>query len=113
MSQYIQETYLISADNSDVLKTPSRLSSIPYGGKLTVEVSASALTSANQLKLTVVTPDGDIPLDGVMIPAGSAGALDTRTETVYTFVVEQGNHFVLKFDVTGSVVGICRVTLNW
>lgn len=113
--RFIEENFLLSADNTDVLKTPSRLASIPRMGGLLLEMSASDLTSANQGKVTLQTPDGDTPAQGVLIPYNGLetgkGILNAYTKKVYGFRVQQGGHFIVNVDVTGTVLVYLRAVL--
>lgn len=109
----IQETFILGADSEDVLKAPSRLAAIPFNGTLVIEISTSAATTANNGSLTIQLPDGEVPVDHVVIPAvQTSGSLDDRDKTMYVFPARQGGHFGLDWDQTGNAVGIMRVTLS-
>lgn len=111
----IIETGVITASDNDVLDAPSRLSSLPFGGMLTLEISASAAATANHCDLTVELPDGSLPIEGQIIPAGAtAGALDDRTEMVLQFPVASqlvGGHVLMVLTVTGTCTVTWRATL--
>jgi len=111
----IIESYQTSADNTDLLKAPSRLAAIPENGTLTLEVSATAGTAANNAKVTVRTAEGDVPIREVLIPANgydtTNSVLHGSTEWVVAMPVQQGQHVQIEVDVTGTVLVFVRATL--
>lgn len=117
MTNYIVETYNIGATIDDLLQTPSRLSSMPFGGTLTIEASADVCTGANYLAMTVLTPDGDIPFENMRIPANgydtANAVLHDATQFTARFSVAQGAHFRLSLVKNGTVDGFVRVTFAW
>ncbi len=115
----IKESFLLEATDTDILAAPSRLAAIPANGVMTVETSTSDAESTNNGALTIQLPNGDIPLDLVVIPAwaavlGADGVLDARTQMALTFGVGQGGHVLLQYTMTG-VVSLCimHVTLTF
>lgn len=111
----ISETYWITQDNNDVLKAPSRLAAIPFNGVLTIEVSTNNAHDANHADISIQLPDGDVPVDGQMIPANgyddTEGVLHNETMLVYQFEAGQGGHFLIGIDETGTSNVILRATL--
>ena len=74
----IIEDYIINADNTDVLKGPSRLVSMPYDGIVVLEASAlrcvgnigaTPQTKRNFALLQVNLPDSQVPLMNITVPA--------------------------------------------
>ena len=104
----IQETYSLSASNTDILAAPSRLSSIPRGGVLTLEYSATIADGSNHFKITCQTPEGDVPFEDVIVPfngySASDNILHTDTRLRYQFTASQGGHFLLSAEETGGGV---------
>lgn len=111
----IIESFVITADDADVLKAPSRLASIPEEGTLALEVSCTKSEAANHAELTVTLPDGENPVEGVRIPANGYNdgddVLHDDTEFSLQFPAFQGGHFGVQVDVTGTVSVIVMATL--
>ncbi len=102
----ILESSLISGTNTDAL-AGGRLNSIPYAGSLTLRFLADLGNAANFWVLTIQLPDGSVPVDSQVVPAGSAGAdmvLDERELLQMTFPAFQGGHFVVSLTETGTAV---------
>jgi len=102
----IQESHLISATNTDVLASPSRLASIPRGGILTLEWSAAESNPTNNYQITIQTPEGDVPVEDLIVPYNG---LDSSNDTLYSetrlrhqFTASQGGHFLLSAVETGA-----------
>jgi hypothetical protein len=102
----IQETHIISASNTDILAAPSRLSSIPRGGILTLEWSANASNATNYFSITCQTPEGDVPYEDVQVPYNayntSNDIMHTDSRLRYQFTASQGGHFLLSAVETGA-----------
>ncbi len=102
----IQETHRLEASNTDILAAPSRLSSIPRGGVLTLEWSALSCGTANFFTITAQTPEGDVPFEDVLVPfngySTNDDTLHTDTRLRYQFTASQGGHFLLSCTETGS-----------
>ena len=102
----IQEAYRLSASNTDILAAPSRLSSIPRGGVLTLEYSATKSDGTNYFTITCQTPEGDVPFEDLRVPwngfTDTYETLHTDTRLRYQFTASQGGHFVLSATETGS-----------
>ena len=106
-----------AATNPDILLN-TRLSSIPYGGQLTVQCQANLNNSTNNFVVTLQLPDGKVPVDSQPVHAGQevegalGGQLDTRFLDQWTFPAAQGGHFTISFTETGSAVLTWRVVLR-
>ena len=103
----IQETYLLTGSDTDILKAPSRLTSVPDNGLLVIEASSTHCDNANQGKLTVTTPDSEIPVDNQLIPANGydsgGGILNDNSKEVIEVPVGQGGHVLVSYAETGTV----------
>ena len=102
----IQESHVLTASNTDILAAPSRLSAIPRGGILTLEWTAMVNNATNYYEITIQTPEGDVPVEGVQVPSNGMNAsyniLHTDTRLRYQFTATQGGHFLLSATETGS-----------
>ncbi len=105
----IKESFLLVADNADILAAPSRLAAIPRNGILTIEASSSDLDATNFGRLTLQLPDGVIPFEDLHIgmsgpdAGGNNGIMDVDTKFMVTMTVAQGGHVGLSYDETGTV----------
>ena len=109
----IVETYMLTADNTDILKAPSRLAAIPENGTLVIEAAADVCDATNNGRITMRAADGEVPLENCHGPAcGTKGMIDGNNEWVITTPVRQGNHVQLELDVTGTVQVTLRITLQ-
>lgn len=105
-----------SASAADVLDG-TRLSSIPYGGQLTIQASSNANNAANNYVMTIQLPDGSVPVDGQRVTAGPAdevlgGSLNTRYVDQWSFPASQGGHFTISFVETGAALVTWRIVLR-
>ena len=108
----IQETFLLSATNTDVLVAPSRLAAIPYSGTLTLEMQADNQDHTNYFSVTLQLPNGDTPIDNQPIPKGAtAGAINADDKYVVSFPVAQGGHVLIACTETGTALMSLRATL--
>ena len=102
----IQEVHRLSASNTDILAAPSRLSSIPRGGVLTLEYSATHSDGTNYFEITCQTPEGDVPFENLRVPfngySDTDEVLHTDTRLRYQFTASQGGHFLLSAEESGS-----------
>ncbi len=110
----IYESAILSATNADVLAS-GRLNSIPYQGRLTLDFLADLADASNNWLLSIKLPNGDIPVDGQLVPANSAGVdgvLDERQLMRFTFNAGPGGHFTVSLTETGTAVCIYRAVLS-
>lgn len=108
----IAEWYTISATNSDLLSSPSRLASIPYSGVLTLEFQAEMSDDTNHYDVTLQLPDGSTPLDGTRMPKGAtAGAVNSRDKYQLSIPVSVGGHVTVNCVETGTAIMNIRATL--
>lgn len=110
----ILEQYLVTATDTDLLSS-GRLNSIPYNGRLTIQVLADNADATNRYALTVQLPNGDVPVDSQVVPGNSSqvtGVLDERELLQMTFNATQGGHFVVSLTETGTAVCVCRAILK-
>ncbi len=104
---------LLTASNTDILNS-TRLQTVPQNGTLTFLMSASDAIAANNYVVSIQMPDGNTPLDGVLVPqggltAGVTGVLDDRTLLGYSGFVEAGGHAVFSVVETGDTEFMYRV----
>lgn len=108
----IVETFLLSASDTDLLASPSRLASIPYQGILHLEFQAQHNDASNYFEVTVQLPDGSTPLDGVRPPKGvTAGGINGNDKYQVSFPVTQGGHVTVACTETGTAILDARATL--
>ncbi len=111
----IRESFLLAATNTDIFAQPSRLGSIPSSGRLTLEMSARVCNESNQFQITLQTPDGDLPFEDLVVPAGDVTAgeliLNTHTQLSFTFPARQGGHFLFSAVETGTALLLIHATL--
>lgn len=102
-----------AATNADILQG-TRLQSVPAGGLLTFEIQASDNVAANNYVVSIQLPQGDTPMNSVLVPggltAGLAGVIDDRVELLASFPVTQGGHTVFSCVETGDAEMDWRVT---
>lgn len=112
MAKIIVQSALLSASSSDILQG-TRLQTVPGNGVLTFEISSDLAAAANNYTSTIQLPNGDTPLNGVLVPAsGVVGQLDDRNKLVASFMIAQGGHPVFSVTETGTAVLIYRVTFR-
>jgi len=105
------------ATNADVLNN-TRLTSIPYGGTLTVQALANLNNATNTFAITIQLPDGSVPVDAQRVSAGQevegalGGQLDNRLLDQWSFPASQGGHFIIGFTETGTAIVTWRVVLR-
>ena len=108
----IVQSALVSATTADILQG-TRLQTVPRNGILTFELSADLAAAANNFSATIQLPNGDTPLNGVLVPAsGVIGQLDDRNKLQVSFATGQGGHAVFSLTETGTAVAIYRVTFT-
>lgn len=94
------------ATNTDLLAN-SRLSSIPYAGRLTLRFAADLNNATNRWALTIELPGGSIPIDAQRVPATNpalGGVLDERTLLQFSFPASPGGHFNITVTETGAAI---------
>ena len=104
----------IFTDSANDVMQGGRLSNIPYNGALALQFQAQQLSEANNWRMTIQLPNGDVPLDNQLISAGAdvPGCLDSDTLTQMTFNATQGGHFTIGVTKTGGAnVLIARFVL--
>ncbi len=103
----IKESFLLAADDADVLAAPSRLASLPSAGLMTIEASATQCTATNNGTMTLQMPDGEIPFEGLIIPyngySATDGIIHDDTALQVEIPVPQGGHVGIVYDETGTV----------
>ena len=101
-----------AASNTDILQG-TRLQTVPANGLLTFELSSDLNAAANNYTASIQLPNGDTPLNGVLIPAsGTVGMLDDRNKLQVSFRNRQGGHAVFSVVETGTAVLTWRVTFT-
>ena len=108
----IVQSALLTASNTDILQG-TRLQTVPKNGILTFELSADSADGTNNFTTTIQLPNGDTPLNGVLVPAsGTVGLLDDRNKLQASFRTGQGGHAVFSVAETGAASLIYRVTFT-
>lgn len=110
----ILESGIVSATTADLL-SGGRLNAIPYNGTLTMQFLADLCDASNQYALTIQKPNGDVPIDGQLVPAnawGVDGVIDERQVLQLTFRAAQGGHFNVTLTETGTAVCAYRLILR-
>lgn len=109
----IYESFLVSATNADLLSA-GRLNSIPFRGFLTLRFSSDLGTAAANYVLTLQLPNGDVPVDGMQVPAGGViGGMDIRTMLQFRYpIANTGGHFVVSLTETGTAVCFVEAVLT-
>ncbi len=106
-----------AATNTDIL-VGTRLSSIPYNGSLTVQALSNLNNATNRFSITILLPDGLVPVDSQFVSAGQevegalGGQLDSRLLDQWSFPATQGGHFTIDFAETGTAIVTWRVVLR-
>lgn len=106
-----------AASNTDILND-TRLTSLPYGGALTIQALANLNNATNGYVITIQLPDGNVPIDAQRVSAGQdvegalGGNLDSRLLDQWTFPATIGGHFTISFTESGTAVVTWRVVLR-
>lgn len=106
-----------AATNADILNN-TRLTSLPYGGQLTIQSLANLNNLTNGYTITIQLPDGSVPVDAQRVSAGQevegalGGQLDSRLLDQWTFPATIGGHFIITFTESGTAVVTWRVVLR-
>lgn len=110
----IIESGIVTATTTDLL-SGGRLNNIPYNGKLILQFQSDNADATNSYSLTVQKPDGSVPIDTQLVPAGAAGTagvLDSREYLELAFTATQGGHFHVALTETGTAVCTWRAVLS-
>jgi hypothetical protein len=102
------------ASNADILQG-TRLQTVPAGGVLTFELQATTanFTTGNYFTVSVQMPNGDTPLNNVLVPGcnpAENGIIDERQNLTVSFPIMQGGHCVFSATETGASGLTWRVT---
>ena len=91
----ITEAGFEAASNTDILQG-TRLQTVPSNGVLTFEIQAADNVAANSYAVSIQLPNGDTPMNGVLVPggetAGLAGVLNSRNYMRASYPIAQGGH---------------------
>lgn len=110
----IIESGIVAATTSDLL-SGGRLNNIPYAGRLIIQVLSNLADATNYYNLTVQKPNGDVPIDGQLVPGSNpslAGVLDSRQYLELAFDASPGGHFMITLTETGTAVCTWRAVLS-
>jgi len=101
-----------AASNADILQG-TRLQTVPAGGVLTFELQANNATVGDNFTVSVQMPNGDTPLNNVLVPGCNPaleGVIDERQNLTVSFPIMQGGHCVFSCSETGTTRLTWRVT---
>lgn len=101
-----------TATNADILQG-TRLQTVPTGGILTFELQANDNNVTNNYAVSIQMPNGDTPLNSVLVPACNplaTGVIDERQNLTVSFPINQGGHCVFSATETGTATLSWRVT---
>jgi len=96
----------------------TRLSSIPYGGRLTIQMQANLADATNNFNVTIQLPNGAVPVDDQVVTCGQpveevlGGVLDERRLTQWSFPAAAGGHFTISLTETGAAILTWRIALS-
>lgn len=102
----------LTASNTDLLNG-TRLQTVPSNGVMLFELESDLADASNNFTVTVQLPDGDTPMESVLVPAnaqGADGVLDSREKLMASFPIRQGGHVVFSATETGTAVLTYRIT---
>lgn len=102
----IQESFLLTASNSDILIAPSRLTAIPRPGLMTIQASITDADATNHGLITLQLPDAHIPFEDLHVPRGAEAAdftLNSEFQFTFAFTVGQGGHVLYTYTEVGTV----------
>lgn len=112
MNSPIVISQLVTASTTDLL-SGTRLSTAPGPGIMTFEFAADLADATNNFEVTLTLPNGDNPMNGVVVPAnesGVGGILDDRTKLMASYPVRTGGKFQIALTETGTAELIYRIT---
>lgn len=106
MAGVIVLSAILTGSNTDILQG-TRLQTVPAGGILQIAMAAADANATNNYLASLQLPSGDTPMNGVMVPQGSAtagviGILDDRLMLGFIATVAQGGHPVFSVVETGD-----------
>lgn len=115
MRGVIVESGSLSATNADIL-TATRLQTAPSQGILLFQVQASDNVAANNFKIDLQLPDGDVPFIAQNVPcggtAGAGGQLNDDYMLQYATAINGGGRVVFALTETGDTECEYRVTFT-
>lgn len=108
---------LEAGSNTDILQG-TRLQTVARNGIMTFEMQAADGAAANHYVATIQLPNGDTPLNGVIVPANSVtaglpGVIDESDDLQFSAPVGQGGHVGFSCVETGDTELAWRVTFNF
>jgi len=101
----------VTATTADLLQG-TRLQTVPAGGKMTFQFLADAADATNNYAVTIQLPNGDTPLNSVLVPGSNpalAGVIDERQVLQVTYPIQQGGHAVVTLTETGTAICTYRI----
>lgn len=111
----ITEAGLEAATNTDILQG-TRLQTVPSNGILTFEIQAADGVAANSYAVSIQLPNGDTPMNGVLVPcgavAGLAGILNSLEYMRASYPIAQGGHCSFSCVEVGDTEMSWRVTFT-
>ncbi len=110
----ILESGIVAATTADLL-SGGRLNAIPYNGQLTLQFLSNLADASNQYTVTIQKPNGDVPVDGQMVPGSNpslGGVLEDRQLLQFTFAATVGGHFTVVLTETGTAICTWRAVLR-
>jgi len=110
----IIESGILTATNTDLMSA-GRLNALPYNGQLTVQLLSDLADATNYWTLTIQKPNGDVPIDGQLVPGSNpslAGVLDSRQYLELVFAATQGGHFTISLTEAGTAICAYRLILS-
>ncbi len=112
----ITEAGLEAATNTDILQG-TRLQTVPSNGILTFEMQSADAVAANSYSVSIQLPNGDTPMNGVVLPgnsavAGVAGVLNSLDYLRASYPIAQGGHCSFSCVEVGDTEMAWRVTFT-
>ncbi len=95
-----------AASNTDLLAN-TRLTSIPYAGRLQFRCQASLADATNSYALTIELPGGATPVTSQIVMADNpalGGVLDERTLMQFEWPAMFGGHFIISVVESGTAI---------
>lgn len=96
----------VTGTTSDLLQG-TRLQTVPSGGTMTFRFLADAADATNNFTVSIQLPNGDTPLNAVLVPGSNpalAGVLDERQLLQVSYPIAQGGHAVVSLTETGTAI---------